>query len=161
MGTNFYIDDPLVEPNEDAEPQLHIGKRSAAGLWCWDCNVTLCKTGISFIHHGRGYEEWHDRCPKCGKGPTEETLGSSSAGRELGFNKNPPARKAGVATCSSFTWAMTKERMLLVASMAARNTLFGDVITDEYGRHMTISQFLQVLEECPIHYHEMLGKNFS
>jgi hypothetical protein len=67
MGTNFYtIDD------------IHIGKRSAAGLYCFDCEVTLCKNGEDAIHQGSS--GWYNTCPKCGK--------------------------VGLDTCTSFTWAI-------------------------------------------------------
>ena len=54
MGTNYYV------KTDDGE--VHIGKRSAAGWYCWDCRQTLCK---GRVHYGDGY---FDRCPICGKG---------------------------------------------------------------------------------------------
>jgi len=56
MGTNFYW---------IAEEEGHIGKRSGAGLWCYDCDVTLFKGDISRLHYGDG--EWYTNCPVCGK----------------------------------------------------------------------------------------------
>ena len=34
MGTNFYT-----------TKGVHIGKRSAAGMYCWHCRTTLCEQG--------------------------------------------------------------------------------------------------------------------
>lgn len=149
MGTNFYtIDITKNEKIDHMDPEFHIGKRSAAGLYCWDCDITLCKDGKEFVHHVKkgikngktvpldsidiyGMEicptcglqlkpknywslpnvEWYKKCPKCGKRPKTEKLENSSAGRELGFNKNVPKRKRGVASCSSFSWAMELHKL--------------------------------------------------
>lgn len=130
MGTNFYV----KGHKHDDDPKYHIGKRSAAGFYCWDCRVTLCKDGESGVHTGRS--EWHEVCPKCGKPPQKESLDISSAGRELGFNKSAPQKKSGVASCSSFTYARTLGRI--------------KKIVDEYGREYTRQEFEKMLEECPI-----------
>ena len=37
MGTNFYLGKYVYE----TKYENHIGKRSAAGLYCWDCDETL------------------------------------------------------------------------------------------------------------------------
>lgn len=39
MGTNFYFNGQ------------HVGKRSAAGWYCWDCHKTLCADGEEFVHY--------------------------------------------------------------------------------------------------------------
>ena len=39
MGTNFYLN------------ERHVGKRSAAGWYCWDCKQTLCADGEHNVHH--------------------------------------------------------------------------------------------------------------
>ena len=167
MGTNYYIRGKDVE-------EVHVGKRSAAGLYCWDCNMTLCIEGPGRIHQGckkwvsnekkcdgthhgscdGGH--WFDSCPSCGKNRVEEDLDSSSAGRELGFNKSPYKRKTGVATCSSFTWAGRKIDLLKMAN----DTGLEKPIFDEYDRAMTVEEFLALLTECPIQSH-LLGLEFS
>lgn len=133
MGTNFYTLDGR-----------HIGKRSAAGRYCWDCRVTLCK---GRIHYSEGF---YDACPKCGAVPLKETIEASSAGRELGFNKSAPAAKTGVRSCSSFSWAME------IGEMEGEAT-----VEDEYGRKYTAVEFQQVLEECPIRFTDSIGVEFS
>ena len=135
MGCNFYT-----------LKGQHIGKRSAAGLYCWDCSRTLCMLGEQEVHRGRS--GWFEKCPSCGNGPVKETLENGAAGRELGFNKSKPTRKKGVASCASFTWA-TEEAGLKVRK-----------VKDEYGRKYTWAEFLEVLEECPIRY-KLIGVDFS
>jgi len=40
MGTNFYF-----------SSGGHIGKRSAAGWYCWDCKQTFCADGEKYVHY--------------------------------------------------------------------------------------------------------------
>ena len=136
MGTNFYT-----------LRGRHIGKRSAAGPFCWDCNRTLCRDGIEGVHQN---SKWDYECPQCGKEYKRdaEGLSHSSAGRELGFNHGPYKRKSGIATCSSFTWAVSP------------STLRAKTVKDEYGRTFSIEEFKQILEECPIRFY-MIGRDFS
>jgi hypothetical protein len=139
MGTNFYI---KGHRNND-DPKYHIGKRSAAGVYCWDCGVTLCAGGASRVHYG---DKWLEACPKCGKLPGKEPLDQSCAGREIGFNKAEPKKKTGVSSCSSFTWARD----------------LGSIkkIVDEYGTEYTLKEFESILSECPIQYRDRIGKEF-
>jgi len=140
MGTNFYIKGKRGNDNS----RYHIGKRSAAGWYCWDCGITLCKNGNEGVHTK---SEWYSKCPKCGKYPNEESLSDGAAGRELGFNKKPFQKKKGVASCCSFSWARELGRI--------------QKIEDEYGREFTREEFLQMLEECPIQYWGSMGREFS
>jgi len=139
MGTNFYT-----------LSGKHVGKRSAAGLYCWDCNVTLCRVGNKGVHFSKN--ELHDKCPKCGKKVIFEDFSNSSAGRELGFNNSKPKVKSGVASCSSFNWAMDPEKF---------KDLKIKYIKDEYKRKYTLKEFDGVLEECPIQYTHSVGQEFS
>lgn len=145
MGCNFYI-------NETDE---HIGKRSAAGQYCWDCRETLKIGGVSEVHQGRTGR--YDACPICGAKPQKEKLEESSAGRELGFNERPYRGKRGVASCSSFTWAIDPID-LVWQSFQRGNRKW---IVDEYGRKYTWRQFLGVLQECPVKFYDSIGKEFS
>jgi hypothetical protein len=169
MGTNFYLypDKSLYAQVADKlrdaehEDEIHIGKRSAAGHYCWDCNITLNKQGNSGIHHScriPGHMacdcNWHKQCPKCGALPKKESLSDSSAGRELGFNKNKPGRKKGVSSCCSFSWAINKKDFI---DYLAR----GYLIKDEYGELIKEKDFKEVLKECPVQYDHMIGEEFS
>ncbi len=144
MGTNFYFVD------RDGEGQ-HIGKRSAAGPYCWDCKLTLCQGGNEGVHFGKS--EWDERCPQCGKGKAEESLQQSSAGRELGFNKAKPQAKTGVRSCSSFAWA--------VDPLAIFDADHRGGIVDEYGHCYTMRKFMETLNECPIRFYDAIGQDFS
>lgn len=147
MGTNFYISDPPI-PAEDADdPNVHIGKRSAAGFWCWDCGVTLAVGGLAAVHTAPARR--YTTCPRCGQAPRTEPLEAGAAGRELGFNRASPQRKHGVASCSSFTWAMPAGRLEGVRE-----------IRDEYGTVYTPAEFTAVLSECPIQYTDKIGRRF-
>lgn len=151
MGCNFYLSGHRNTDN----PEFHIGKRSAAGYYCWNCRTTLCKGGESRIHYDG--HNWFEVCPFCGAKKKEESLEESSVGRELGFNKNP-TEKRGVRSVSSFSWAMKKET--LTNKLKGKTRLF-KVIEDEYGRKFTLKQFMRVLEECPIECFKLIGKEFS
>ena len=139
MGTNFYFLD-----------DVHIGKRSAAGLYCFNCGVTLCKEGEAQIHYGKS--DWFDACPKCGVKRIEEKLENSSAGMELGFNKKVSEIKKGVATCCSFTWAFVPFHFRHTKSK---------FVKDEYGTRYTLKEFNQMLDSYPVHYYGSIGKEFS
>ncbi len=137
MGTNFYTKDGV-----------HIGKRSAAGAYCWDCKLTLCPGGEDGVHDSQ-YEEWLDECPNCGlKKQAIESLDGSSVGRELGFNKTQPEAKKGVASCSSFSWAIKPNR------------LRAEIVVDEYDREFSSEEFKEILAECPIQYYHNIGHDF-
>lgn len=147
MGTNYYT-----------MRDKHIGKKSAAGYYCWDCNITLCKGGNKEVHRGCGNADhghkiacdcnWYKECPKCGKKPIRESFENSAVGRELGFNKQSYKRKQGVASCSSFSWAINPLEL-------------PRKIKDEYDRIFTLKEFKQILKECPIQYFHSVGEEFS
>ncbi len=157
MGTNFYVRG--WKSHDHMEPKFHIGKRSAAGSYCWDCGVTLCKDGPKRVHNDKCPHEfdtfcrcrWNKSCPKCGKKPVKEDLARSSAGRELGFNKIPPGKKTGVKSCCSFNWCMDPKKFLKKQI----------IIWDEYGNNYSRDEFLKILEECPIQYTDSVGQWFS
>jgi predicted nucleic acid-binding Zn ribbon protein len=135
MGTNYYKGD------------VHLGKRSAAGFYCFECEITLCKDGRDKVHNNSA---WHEQCPVCGAKPEKEDFGSSSVGRELGFNKNKQ-KKTNVRSCASFRWAIEP---------AMIKTITG-TIRNEYGDKFTEKQFKAVVNDCPIQYFDTIGQEFS
>ena len=142
MGTNFYI---------DKEETKHIGKRSAAGLYCFDCNATLCAGGESEIHQGRS--EWLSLCPGCGETAKDESLSNSTGGIELGFNKDTTEDRQGVRSCCSFSWALKPEEFFMSQPIS---------VWDEYGREIPFIDFCKMLEAaCPVRYYQSIGKEFS
>ena len=174
MGTNFYltrhlfqgdiyIDDEPCEccgrrygGDDDMAPDVHIGKRSAAGLYCWDCNLTLCKEGEERIHYD---SQWHDACPQCGKTLDAEknALKEGSAAVELGFAKPRVVKPTGVRSCSSFSWAQPPELFRPFARAHAAD----EVVRDEYGRKFMGRDFLEMLESnCPVQLTHFVGDSF-
>ncbi len=148
MGTNFYLGKYVYE----TKYENHIGKRSAAGLYCWDCDETLIIGGKDMIH--KGNTGVYDNCPKCGQKKTKETIEESSGGLELGFgDRYNFKRKKGVQTCSSFTWAMGPDNL-----RDSRKR----IIYDEYGNKYTKKEFFKMVKNtCPVQFYHSIGRNFS
>lgn len=138
MGCNFYF----LKNNK------HIGKRSAAGLFCWDCNVTLCTNDKEGVHYEYPF---YRECPNCGKPPIEEPLEESAGGIELGFGKMAETRPVGVRSCSSFSWAI--DPIELFTS--------GEMIVDEYHKEYLYSEFIGILKMCPLQFYDSIGQDFS
>ena len=136
MGTNFYTINGT-----------HIGKRSAAGKYCWDCNVTFCKQGDSGVHDY--HSEWYNACPICGKKYPELSMLSWAVSKELGFNKIK-GKQTGVGTCCSFTWAVHPDKIKMIL-----------LFKDEYDRIYTKWQFKKEIDFCPIQFYDSIGKDFS
>lgn len=134
MGTNFY-----------KLNGTHIGKRSAAGDYCWDCDITLCIDGNRGVHLSQS--KWYAKCPVCGKEPNKNEV--NAAYKELGFSKIN-GRQTGVSSCSSFTWAVYPKEIKKVK-----------FVKDEYGRVYSKAEFDKELEFCPIQFSNMIGKEFS
>lgn len=168
MGTNFYW--LIGSDNDGGSERGHIGKRSAAGQYCYDCDVTLCKAGKANVHsagsaRSSSFEEllashrrdWYDRCPRCGQAPTRETPGNPAM-VELGFERPRQVRPTGVQGASSFTWALPPEEV----GWVCRSAPDAPVVRDEYGRTLTGQEFLDMLAACcPLQYTHMIGREFS
>lgn len=188
MGTNFYLKDTheykaqdgriycgivtYNEEDEKYEEDVHIGKRSAAGPYCWSCSITLCAEGPGKVHYschlGNSRKpgtchisncdggHWFDKCPSCGGKYEPENFLNSSAARELGFNKDKPKKKTGIKSCCSFTWAMTKYDLKNFCKKSKNKK----PILDEYGASFSLKEFEEILKECPIQSHS-IGMEFS
>lgn len=89
MGCNFYT-----------IKNIHVGKRYADGVWCWDCRVRASRDRVGFF--------WF--CHNCGNRTSDETLIFNPAMRELGFNKTKYKNHSGVDGASGFIWAYEKEK---------------------------------------------------
>lgn len=164
MGTNFYwrTDRSLLPtgeavPIERDSPVVHIGKRSAAGRYCWDCDETLYMGGKERLHYGE--YGWFDACPKCGKtAQSGAGLARGPAAVELGFADPETERPTGVSGAASFSWAQEPERVGALAEARADE----QIIEDEYGRLLTGREFLTMLRaNCPIQYTDSVGREFS
>ena len=147
MGTNFYWKQPFGREGE------HIGKRSAAGLFCWDCGITLCKNGIPAVHQGE--YSWHNACPKCGK--KHETKEAKASYLELGFTTPRKKKPEGVESCSSFRWAINPDYVRKIIHRHLFKRVLG-----EYGKSMSGRKFLKMIDNnCPIQYNDSIGEIFS
>jgi hypothetical protein len=173
MGTNFYWKvpkkprKPVTLPTgvvldaydvgaKSEDPRIHVGKRSAAGPYCWDCSITLCKEGPQAIHHG--HASWYEACPTCDKRQDlPPGKWNRSASIELGFAQADEVRPTGVVCCSSFTWAQDPDKVRDALKAKAEKI----VVVDEYDRTYTERAFLAMLHaNCPIEFREMIGKAF-
>lgn len=162
MTTNFYLKEEyenLYPFRREEEPRL-IGKRAAAGYYCWNCRHTLMYSRVygtkfevpdnSSIHHPITGSQMLKRCPTCGLKAENEGF-ESSCGRELGFKEGNPIPKTGVKTCSSFTFALRFEELFsLLLRLALPPLKNKKTIIDEYKREYTFDEFICVLSECPI-----------
>lgn len=139
MGTNFYWIDDANEDAAEGDIHCHIGKRSAAGAYCWDCGTTLCKEGTRGVHSSRcGY---YDACPACGAEKRPVTLADSTSGVELGCANSPDVARIGVGSCASFIWTLMKHKWALEKRMEQGDEAL--CVEDEYGRRFTARQFLR------------------
>jgi hypothetical protein len=163
MGTNFYwkIEGESLLPTgasiayDRDEPTVHIGKRSAAGRFCWDCMRTLCLGGEQDIHSGRS--SWNETCPHCGKPPMNEKFGEGAGGVELGFVKPHQERPTGVRSVASFSWAQDPTIVRHICENRPGDVL----IENEYGDTFTGADFLALLHNnCPIEFTHSIGKVF-
>ncbi len=150
MGTNFYWIKSNVKTDETVSKDNifdHIGKRSAAGGYCWDCGTTLLiNYGTHGVHRGDKDARWSDVCPSCGKSTPRKENRYSAAMVELGFTQATHEKLTGVSSCSSFTWTLMKHYWEL-KKMRGLNV---KVVCDEYGREFTADEFLDMVENCPI-----------
>lgn len=127
MGTNFYwksipkefkryiphVEKLFGDVGHDIVLLVHIGKRSAAGLYCYDCGTTLNKYGTDHVHDCE-WSEWYNRCPICGR--------------------------EGTPICT-FRWTFMKHKWL-VEKLYNENCK-EKLIIDEYGNEYTPTEFRQ------------------
>lgn len=142
MGTNFYF----------IENDNHIGKCSAAGWYCYDCNQTLCKAGEKGVHESQS--DWDDKCPECDLPPNKS---HSPAMVELGFEKPLTVKPQGVSGASSFSFAIEPADVV----ETCKEFLGQKIIKNEYGDTFTGSEFLTMIDaNCPIRFTKNIGIEF-
>lgn len=140
MGTNFYF--------ELEGQQVHLGKRSAAGLYCWDCDVTLCAEGVEGVHSSPAH--WHRACPRCGATPALMPVNVVDLFAQA-------ARPSGCSTTASFTWAVQPQ--MFTALFRTLPAL--PCVRDEYGVAYTPAAFLEMLQTfCALTFVQ-LGQEWS
>jgi len=152
MGTNFYwhVNPRSLDTKHGHSDSIHIhiGKRSAAGHYCWDCGTTLHTGGDREVHYSHSDNGWQDRCPSCGKSAGENA--NIAVNQELGFAKATDKHRHGVSSCSSFSWTLLRHERDLEELAQTHPTL--QVLSDEYGKLFTAREFFEELKFCPIRY---------
>lgn len=152
MGCNFYT-----------LKGHHIGKRWAAGFWCWDCKaevLVIMKDGskLTQTEWGNliGAKGWDGQstsireCPICHK-TRDISLNKpkfNPAMRELGFDKSEPVKLTGIDGASGFGWctdagtglARSKENIL----KKLKRLRF---VEDEYGKRWSVKEFLKSFDQ--------------
>lgn len=146
MGTNFYwnngYDDesegwPVEVVNGEDDIQVHIGKRSSVGRYCWTCGITLTAEDTRDCH-GR-HKCVQDTCPGCGAEWSDACARRCvDAFVELGFCEAGDVDRSGLGTACSFTWTMMRHKRLLESLRGYEVP----VVRNEYGDLFTPAKFL-------------------
>ena len=168
MGCNFFIYNKLTKE------KIHIGKRSAAGYYCWNCKTTLCKRENEGVHldcngcwessHKKIHDcKWFDRCSYCGCTPDKENLFNSSAERELGMNTLAMEKKKGVRRCFSFTFALEPYKIDNIMKKNGNLVIVSEYYYPKKDDQMwDLDTFKKtVMLECLIKFMHMVGIEFS
>ena len=180
MGTNYYWIKPVkeyskawpdqrfefnVEECDDdlsGDVHIHIGKRSAGGLYCKHCGVTINRYGSKHIHHDgpdvsllfgnkndsdeikesklaeyerQKKEFYFDACPGCGT-PFEYD-----------------EKNERIIYICTFTWTMMRHKDII--KELADKGYDKDIIVNEYGEKYTAKEFIErVLESCYVQYQD-------
>ena len=126
----------------------HIGKRSAAGIWCWDCLIPMYDEDRKQEVAGISVPTPFEFCPSCGN-KVETDKGYNPAMRELGFDKSEPTILTGIQGANRFTWCTdavvglgtTKKQII---EELQKNHKF--VIT-EYGDTLSLDDFFKIFKQ--------------
>lgn len=148
MGTNYYA--RLLTTEDDV---IHIGKRSAAGLYCRKCGMSLTNIaetnypyrklyGTDAVHYTSlecddigGEPTRLDNCPLCG-GTLDKDDGN-------------------ISSVCSFTFAISPYQL----SHLFRNDEV--VFEDEYGAILSEHEMSEIIERSPIKYYNLVGSDFA
>ena len=116
----------------------HIGKRSAAGVWCWDCKKKLDYIAVddSFV------------CTACDN--TCKGLSYNSALRELGIDTNKPKKHTGIDGASSFCWQVGSCGLGGSIAAVKANLKRRKKVKTEYGDVWNIKQFWDMFKDIII-----------
>ena len=125
MGTNYYL---MKYNNKYAK---HIGKTSAAGKYCFECNQSLLFC----------------------EGALKPELGNPHAGYYESLKVCPTCLKEPKWAAASFSWAMKPDRYALLKDNVK--------IHDEYGRRLTKRQMTRRILNARWHFYDSIGREFS
>lgn len=116
----------------------HIGKRYAAGIWCWDCKQEARQDIVGAFYF----------CAKCAKRCSLETLSYNPAFRELGFDKTPPRVKTGIDGASGWIWCVDPETGVASSGTTIKLALKKyRFVKTEYDKKLTIRQFQELFKD--------------
>ncbi len=150
MGTNFYLTSVVDESQE-----RHLGKRSAAGLYCYGCDISLVtgmRGGLNARspHYGEGTD--YSSCPKCKAKPSGNLYNP-----EL-FTPRPDeiTREEWYAVRYCYSFSFAQKRTQIDAYSPETD------VVDEYGRHMTMEEFrTEVIAKAVFLFTHHIGQEFS
>lgn len=131
MGMNVYTASKIG----DCRRGTHIGKRWAAGIWCWDCGRQLK------AHDGRL------DCSRCGKSILVADLKFNPAMRELGFEKAKPMKHRGIDGASGFVWQVGVHGLGLDRAAVKKALGAAKHVITEYGDRWPISKFWAMFKD--------------
>ncbi len=151
MGTNFY----LRYESQEYERGIHLGKRSAAGMYCYGCNISLVTGmpgGLNVQNPHMGEGKNYRACPICGArqsgnfyNPELFTPTAEQTDRE---------EKYVVRYSCSFGFAIPPEEL----SAYTQDVL----VVDEYGTVFSMHEFRRdVIEKAAFLFTHHVGQCFS
>lgn len=161
MGTNFYwlkeyseikrLQEQGIETElDDYSPTVHIGKRAAAGSYCYSCRVSLFSGG----------EEWVHGPPWGGSDPLSQSdidlfdsMKMLQACPECGAEKGSEHVRGACSFCYAQQPNEVRQR--------CEQSLNSPCVIDGYDREYTGKEFLGELECCPIVKTELIGRRFG
>ena len=181
MGTNFYYWNLQQEENK------HIGKRSAAGMYCFDCNVSLCKEGAEHVHYTYiemtekdAFDQYAHMFPNELDDVTIHRAIPKIIRRKVMWHNECPIcgtpSPSEELTISSVGLELgfnkgenpskNKVRSCSSFSWAISPSEFSNlskdvIIRDEYNRQYTLEEFKAMLDEYPIKFTDSIGQEFS
>ena len=119
---------------------IHIGKRHAAGIWCWDCRVRASQDQTAML--------WY--CHKCSRRLEQKTLadtGYNPALRELGFDKGDPKLHHGIDGASAWTWQIGEHGLGASIDCVKRALKRFRVVRTEYREVWPIKKFWEMFRD--------------
>lgn len=145
MGTNYYV----VEPEKYGLPDWkggHLGKTSAAGGWCFNCNK-------SARHPHR--EGSMDCCPWCGNTREERSF---RKGWDALFSSYEAehGRREGLMACYSFSFDLSPRTIFKLPTMALVLPRSGGALAE-----ITMLEFWDIIGRARYWFTNMIGRGFS